>query len=79
MLGNHRAFRSLQRLVVELSLSLLFVSESKIKSYVSCNWKHFLNFSGCVGVDVVGRSGGLLLFWDDSIKCAFTFLFERPY
>lgn len=66
--GNRWAFRSLHRLVKEHTPSILFVSESKVSSHVGSKWKSLLNFTGFVGVDSAGKSGGLLLFWDDSIN-----------
>lgn len=67
-LGNKRAFRSLQRLVLEHRPILLFISESKISCQLGLCWKSLLGFSGCLGVDSVGRSGGLLLFWNNEIN-----------
>lgn len=67
-LGNRRAFSSLQRLVWDQKPALLFISESKIRSCIASRWKCVLNFSGFFGVDAVGRSGGLLLFWTDAIN-----------
>lgn len=70
-LGNRRAFKSLQRLVVEHRPTLLFVSETKISCNVGTSRNHLLVFVGCVGVDPVGCSGGSLFFWTNAIKVDF--------
>lgn len=67
-LGNQCAFKSLQRLVKDHNPSLLFISESKVPSSRGNSWKVLLNFKGFIGVDAVGKSGGLLFFWNDSIN-----------
>lgn len=45
---------------------ILFIVEFKISSSIGSSWRCPLNFSGFLGVDIVGRSGGLLLFWNHS-------------
>lgn len=67
-LGGNRAFQNLQRLIKDHSPDLLFISESKVSQYVASSWRVLLNFSGCFCVDVAGRSGGLLLFWNENLN-----------
>lgn len=60
-LGNQRAFRNLQRLIVESNPSLVFLCETKLLASQCRFWKNRLNFDGCFNVDCDRRSGGLVL------------------
>lgn len=49
------------------SPDLLFISESKTSRQRCSQWKFILGFEGLFVVDLVGKSGGLLLFWKNSV------------
>jgi exonuclease III len=67
-LGNLRIVSSFHQLVKEKKPSLVFLMET------CCSKKHVeslrvqLGYVGVFVVDPVGRSGGLALFWKDSLK-----------
>lgn len=62
-LGNRRAFRELHRLTADKSPSILFISETKLRSYSCTPFCRSLGFSGVFAVNSSGRSGGLVLCW----------------
>ncbi|XP_073137807.1 uncharacterized protein [Henckelia pumila] len=64
-LGNQRAFRELKRLCAEKSPTLLFISETKVRTSRYKWWREVLGFTGMFGVDCNGRSGGLLIIWKE--------------
>lgn len=67
-LGGARAFRELSRLVRENNPLFLFISESRIcRETVNCI-KTRLNFDQCFNVNPIGTSGGIVLFWKESMK-----------
>ncbi|KAL5566082.1 hypothetical protein UlMin_029246 [Ulmus minor] len=66
-LGNTRTFQILRDHVQQLCPSLVFLSKTLCsKSYLE-QIRVKLNFSGMVTWEKEGRSGGLCLFWTDSI------------
>jgi len=46
---------------------LIFLSETRMSANRSKNLRWKLGLKNCLGVDCNGLSGGLALFWDDSI------------
>ncbi|KAL8475066.1 hypothetical protein ACS0TY_031475 [Phlomoides rotata] len=66
-LGGRRAFLNLKRLVTDNKPCFMFISESKISSNVARRWANLLFFTGCISVDPRGRSGGLILFWNETV------------
>jgi exonuclease III len=67
-LGNHRSVRDLCRLVKEKRPSLVFLMETKMLSKCLEKIRVKIGFRNVFGVDSVGRSGGLALFWNDSLS-----------
>ncbi|KAL5537575.1 hypothetical protein UlMin_045802 [Ulmus minor] len=67
-LGNQRAFRSLNRLVVDEDPSLPFLCETKLQARQCMNLKSKLGFEGCYTRDCKGRKGGLMLLWKDTVS-----------
>jgi hypothetical protein len=67
-LGNHRSVRDLCRLVKEKRPSLVFLMETKMLSKCLEKIRLKIGFGNVFGVDSVGRSGGLALFWNDSLS-----------
>ncbi|KAL8537125.1 hypothetical protein ACS0TY_012344 [Phlomoides rotata] len=67
-LGGRRAFLNLQRLVTDLKPCFIFISESRTCSIVARRWANLLHFTGCFCVDPRGRSGGLLLLWNETVS-----------
>ncbi|KAG2707736.1 hypothetical protein I3760_05G160800 [Carya illinoinensis] len=66
-LGNPRSIRSLRDLITCEGPDILFLQETKVSSRRLDFCKLRLGFRFCLGVDSVGRSGGLALFWKDNI------------
>ncbi|TXG67121.1 hypothetical protein EZV62_008396 [Acer yangbiense] len=66
--GNPCAFAALLRLLKCHSPDLVFLSETKLISSKVSRLKLALGYGGWFCVDSVGSSGGLLLFWKDSIS-----------
>ncbi|KAL8498411.1 hypothetical protein ACS0TY_021654 [Phlomoides rotata] len=66
-LGGRRAFLNLQLLVLDNQPMFVFISETKVCNRIGCQWARNLNYSGCFCVDPKGRSGGLLLMWNDKV------------
>jgi exonuclease III len=64
-LGNPRAIRSLCRLVREKKPNILFLMETKCRKEKMEVLRVRMEFEGMFVVDVVGRSGGLALFWKE--------------
>ncbi|KAL9679901.1 hypothetical protein QQ045_017772 [Rhodiola kirilowii] len=54
--------------VNSLSPQIIGLLETKMKATVVEGLKFRLGFHNCFGVDCWGRSGGLALFWDDSVS-----------
>ncbi|KAL0448671.1 UNVERIFIED_CONTAM: LINE-1 retrotransposable element O protein [Sesamum latifolium] len=66
-LGSAWTVQKLMELVKIYSLGLVFISETKCRSRRYERLKENLNYHG-TGVDVVGRSDGLLLLWHKDIE-----------
>ncbi|KAL8503341.1 hypothetical protein ACS0TY_022178 [Phlomoides rotata] len=66
-LGGRRALLNLQLLVLDNQPMFVFISETKVCNRIGCQWARNLNYSGCFCVDPKGRSGGLLLMWNDKV------------
>ncbi|KAL8465084.1 hypothetical protein ACS0TY_034544 [Phlomoides rotata] len=66
-LGGRRAFLNLQRHVSINQPMFVFISETKVSNRIGCQWARSLNYTGCFCVDPKGRSGGLLLMWNDKV------------
>ncbi|XP_042950087.1 uncharacterized protein LOC122282202 [Carya illinoinensis] len=67
-LGNPRSIRSLHDLLTSEVPEILFLQETKLSSRRLEFCKLRLGFRCCFGVDSVGRSGGLALFWKEDIN-----------
>lgn len=52
----------------KLSLSLVFISETKLFLFKAHNLRVQIGFDNCFVVDDMGRSGGLALLWSDLWK-----------
>lgn len=67
-LGNPHAVRSLLELQKAEAPDILFLSETKMteREVDFLRWR--LNLVNMVGVDCVGRSGGLALFWGRGVE-----------
>ncbi|KAK6156592.1 hypothetical protein DH2020_010840 [Rehmannia glutinosa] len=66
-LSNARAFAELCRLVKDHHPYILFVCETKVAGHRCPGWKGKLGFKGHFVVDNQGKSGGLMMFWKDSV------------
>lgn len=62
-LDNPRVVLRLRGWSMSSSLSLIFISETMISATVSENLKSHLGFDCAFGVDSVGRSSGLCVYW----------------
>lgn len=62
-LGNPWEVRRLRGWSLISNMSLVFVSETMISSTTAENLKSRLDFDSVIGVDSVGRSGGLCVYW----------------
>ncbi|KAG2706415.1 hypothetical protein I3760_05G103200 [Carya illinoinensis] len=67
-LGNPRSIRTLRDLITKEAPDLFFWQKMKIKARQVEFCKFKFGFSNCFGVDCVGRSGGLVLFWKDELN-----------
>lgn len=67
-LGGPRAFCNAAGLVHEVTSGLLFISESGLSQSNVLRFKSFVNFKNCFCVNPIGRKGGLLLCWNESIN-----------
>ncbi|KAL6549238.1 hypothetical protein OROHE_009083 [Orobanche hederae] len=66
-LGIPRAFHELRRLLAEHSPEIVFICETKLKSYQCSSWRNYFGYNGMIVVEAHGKSGGLLLLWKDVI------------
>ncbi|XP_021759621.1 uncharacterized protein LOC110724507 [Chenopodium quinoa] len=66
-LANSRAVRALRKWCNPLVPDILFLSETKINKIIAENKKHQLGFQYSFSVSSVGLSGGLCIYWNDSI------------
>ncbi|KAL5800890.1 hypothetical protein ACOSQ3_032522 [Xanthoceras sorbifolium] len=64
-LGSPRAFLALRKVIRKQSPNLVFLSETRLKGEWAAKIKTQLGFSGGLHVDCVGKSGGLMLLWND--------------
>ncbi|KAL5804943.1 hypothetical protein ACOSQ3_031743 [Xanthoceras sorbifolium] len=64
-LGSPRAFLALRKVIRKQSPNLVFLSETRLKGDWAARVKVQLGFSGGLHVDCVGKSGGLMLLWND--------------
>ncbi|KAG2725715.1 hypothetical protein I3760_01G079200 [Carya illinoinensis] len=62
-LGNPQTVQDLSLLVKDKWPTLVFVCETKTKSYKISNLQRRLGMEGCLVVDSDGRRGGLVLLW----------------
>jgi hypothetical protein len=67
-LGNLRSVRDLCRMVKEKRPGLVFLMETKMLSKCLEKIRIKIGFGNVFGVDSVGRSGGLALFWNDTMS-----------
>ena len=67
-LGNPGTKGTLQSHSRKLKPDLIFLSETKLKSSSAERVRIMLGFENCFAVDRVGRSGGLMLLWKDTIQ-----------
>jgi exonuclease III len=67
-LGNLPTVRDLCRLVKEKRPKLVFLMETKLRSYRVEGIKIRMGFRNVFVVDCVGKSGGLALMWSDDIQ-----------
>jgi len=66
--GNPRTVRDLAAIVQSYDPKLVFLSETRQseEQLKALRWR--LGLKGCLAKSSVGRSGGIALFWDDSLK-----------
>ncbi|KAF4394179.1 hypothetical protein F8388_005813 [Cannabis sativa] len=64
-LGNPGALTALQTIVRKFSPSLVFLSETKLYGGWAEGIQRHVNFQNSFHVDCVGKSGGLLLLWNE--------------
>jgi exonuclease III len=69
-LGNPRAVRDLHQLVKEKRPNLVFLMETKLHNKNVDLIRIKLKFDHMFMVDSVGKSGGLMLLWNDTIEVA---------
>jgi exonuclease III len=67
-LGNPRTVRELCRLVKEKKPDLVFLMETKLNNKKLETIRVKLGFQNAFGVDSVGKSGGLALFWQGATR-----------
>ncbi|KAL5539433.1 hypothetical protein UlMin_045908 [Ulmus minor] len=67
-LGNQRAFKNLNRLLSDEDPSLVFLCETKLVAGQCKNLKQKLGYDGCFVRDCIGRKGGLILLWKESVE-----------
>ncbi|XP_062014406.1 uncharacterized protein LOC133730919 [Rosa rugosa] len=68
-LGADLTGKHLKRLIKRNSPSMLFLMETRQNESTILSWKKTLNFDHVYVVDPVGQSsGGLALFWDNSVQ-----------
>ena len=61
--GGSLTIRAIKELICESCPDLVFLSETKLKSAGIDKIKSKLNFFDSYYVDVIGKAGGLALFW----------------
>jgi hypothetical protein len=65
--GNSRTVRDLTALMQSHNPKLVFLSETRQTEKQSKNLRWRLGLKGCLAVGSERRSGGIALFWDESI------------
>lgn len=65
--GNSRTVQDLCGLVKSLHPKLVFLSETRMSASRVSNLRWRLGFRNCISVSSDGMSGGLALFWDESV------------
>jgi exonuclease III len=68
-LGTPSAIPNLRRLAQKHRPNVLFLSETLSKAQQMEKIRVMLKFDSCLSIDVVGRSGGLAILWNDPVKC----------
>lgn len=64
-----RAIPNLRALPQRPHLDILFLSETLVNSQKLEHIWVTLKFEACLSVDVVGRSGSIIILWNNSMKC----------
>lgn len=64
-LGNPCTLQTLRDLVRKVAPNLVFLSETKLAGGLATRVKFSLGFSHSFVVNSEGRSGGLMLLWND--------------
>lgn len=67
-LGNHATFLALRDLVRSNLTSFVFLCETKLSHRKAEDIRVKLGFSGCLTVDSIGASEGLMLLWMDTVS-----------
>lgn len=57
--------------------SLVFLMENRLFGFAADTVKHKVGFANSLHVDCVGKSGGLLLLWDDELDIDLQSYFRR--
>ena len=65
--GNSRTVRDLTALMLLHNPKLVFLSETRQSEERMKNLRWRLGLKGCLAVGSEGNSGGMALFWDESI------------
>ena len=65
--GNSRTVRDLTALVQSYNPKLVFLSETRQSEERMHNLRWRLGLKGCLARSCMGRSGGIALFWDESL------------
>ena len=66
-LGNLNVVPKLKNLVRYYKLDALFLNETSVHSNKTEEFRYLLGFDNCLAVGSNGRSGGLTLFWRNSL------------
>jgi hypothetical protein len=67
-LGNPRTVRELCDFEKSHHPKIVFISDTRMSGSRVSNLRWSLGLRHCLSVDSVGLSGGLALFWDESIN-----------
>ena len=76
-LGNSRTVQELCGFVQSYSPKLVFLSETRMHTSRARNLSWCLGLSRSLAISSVGLSGGLVLFWDESINVTLLYQGER--
>ena len=66
-IGNPRTVHELSGFVRSLHPKIVFLCETRVSSDRVSNLKWILGLHNCLAISSVGLSGGLALFWDESL------------